>query len=91
MGVRSLFFLLAGIVDKLRYSKVGLAIVLVFVGAKMALVDLAARGPPGQPRSPWHLCAVNVGAQHPNETWPPVVDAFTAGPRHCLTVVLDNN
>lgn len=40
LGLRSLFFLLAGIVDKFRYLKVGLAIVLVFVGLKMALVDL---------------------------------------------------
>ena len=35
-----LFFLLAGVVDKFRYLKTGLAAVLVFVGAKMALVDL---------------------------------------------------
>jgi tellurite resistance protein TerC len=40
LGLRSLFFLLAGIVDKFRYLKVGLAIVLVFVGLKMSLVDL---------------------------------------------------
>jgi tellurite resistance protein TerC len=39
LGLRSLFFLLAGVVDKFRYLKVGLAGVLVFVGAKMALVD----------------------------------------------------
>jgi tellurite resistance protein TerC len=36
MGLRSLFFLVAGLVDRLRYLKVGLAAVLVFVGAKMA-------------------------------------------------------
>jgi tellurite resistance protein TerC len=40
LGLRSLFFLLAGVVDKFRYLKVGLAAVLVFVGAKMTLVDL---------------------------------------------------
>lgn len=40
LGLRSLFFLLAGLVDKFRYLKVGLAAVLVFVGAKMAAVDL---------------------------------------------------
>ena len=39
LGLRSLFFLLAGVVDKFRYLKVGLAGVLVFVGAKMALMD----------------------------------------------------
>ncbi len=40
LGLRSLFFLLAGAVDKFRYLKVGLSAVLVFVGTKMALVDL---------------------------------------------------
>lgn len=39
LGLRSLFFLLAGIVDKFRYLKTGLAAVLVFVGIKMAAVD----------------------------------------------------
>jgi tellurite resistance protein TerC len=39
MGLRSLFFLLAGVVDKFRYLKVGLAAVLVFVGAKMTAID----------------------------------------------------
>ncbi len=39
LGLRSLFFLLAGLVDKLRYLKVGLAAVLVFVGIKMTLVE----------------------------------------------------
>ncbi len=42
LGLRSLFFLLAGMVDKFRYLKVGLAAVLVFVGAKMALVDFVS-------------------------------------------------
>jgi tellurite resistance protein TerC len=37
LGLRSLFFVLAGAVQKFRYLKVGLAGVLVFVGAKMAL------------------------------------------------------
>jgi tellurite resistance protein TerC len=39
LGLRSLFFLLAGLVDKFRYLKVGLAVVLVFVGVKMCIVD----------------------------------------------------
>ena len=40
LGLRSLFFLLAGLVHRFRYLKVGLSAVLVFVGAKMAAVDL---------------------------------------------------
>ncbi|WP_224246187.1 TerC family protein [Hyalangium gracile] len=39
LGLRSLFFLVAGMVEKFSYLKVGLSAVLVFVGAKMALVD----------------------------------------------------
>ncbi|MEO7042761.1 MAG: TerC family protein [Gemmatimonadaceae bacterium] len=35
LGLRSLYFLLAGAVSKLRYLTVGLAIILVFVGLKM--------------------------------------------------------
>jgi tellurite resistance protein TerC len=37
LGLRSLFFVLAGAVEKFRYLKAGLAGVLIFVGAKMAL------------------------------------------------------
>lgn len=35
IGLRSMFFLLAGFVDKLRYLKIGLASLLVFIGIKM--------------------------------------------------------
>lgn len=37
LGLRSLFFLLAGMVDRFRYLKLGLAAVLVFVGVKMGI------------------------------------------------------
>ncbi len=40
LGLRSLYFLLAGVVDKFYYLKLGLSLVLVFVGAKMMLVDI---------------------------------------------------
>ncbi|MEZ4219846.1 MAG: TerC family protein [Polyangiaceae bacterium] len=40
LGLRSLYFLLSGMVERFSYLKVGLALVLVFVGAKMALVDV---------------------------------------------------
>ncbi|MDQ2693038.1 MAG: TerC family protein [Chloroflexota bacterium] len=40
LGLRSLYFLLANIVDKFQYLKLGLAFVLTFVGTKMVLVDL---------------------------------------------------
>jgi tellurite resistance protein TerC len=35
LGLRSLYFLLAGIIDKFHYLKLGLSAVLVFVGVKM--------------------------------------------------------
>jgi len=40
LGLRSLFFVLAGAVRKFRYLKVGLAGVLIFVGAKMTLAGV---------------------------------------------------
>ncbi len=39
LGLRSLYFLLAGVMHKFHYLKLGLAAILVFVGVKMALVD----------------------------------------------------
>lgn len=35
LGLRALYFLLAGVLDRLRYLDAGLALVLIFVGAKM--------------------------------------------------------
>jgi tellurite resistance protein TerC len=40
LGLRSLYFLLAGVVDKFYYLKLGLSVVLAFVGIKMVIVDL---------------------------------------------------
>ena len=40
LGLRSMFFLLAGVMDRFHYLKVGLAMVLVFVGGKMLLLDV---------------------------------------------------
>lgn len=40
LGLRSLYFLLSGAVDKFRYLKFGLSTVLIFVGAKMLLADV---------------------------------------------------
>jgi tellurite resistance protein TerC len=40
LGLRALFFALAGFMQKFRYLNAGLAVVLVFVGAKMLLGDI---------------------------------------------------
>ncbi len=37
LGLRSMYFLLAGVIDKFHYLKLGLAIVLTFVGVKMLI------------------------------------------------------
>jgi tellurite resistance protein TerC len=37
LGLRALYFLLANVVDKFVYLKLGLSLVLVFIGAKMLL------------------------------------------------------
>jgi tellurite resistance protein TerC len=39
LGLRSLFFLLAGVMDRFVYLKTGLAFVLLFVGGKMLVMD----------------------------------------------------
>jgi tellurite resistance protein TerC len=40
LGLRSLYFLLAGLIDRFRYLKLGLGAILVFAGVKMLLTDL---------------------------------------------------
>jgi tellurite resistance protein TerC len=40
LGLRALYFLLAGMVERFVHLKLGLAAVLVFVGAKMLATDL---------------------------------------------------
>jgi tellurite resistance protein TerC len=40
LGLRSMYFLLAGIIERFVYLKVGLALVLAFVGVKMLIVEL---------------------------------------------------
>ncbi|MBS0659671.1 MAG: TerC family protein [Verrucomicrobia bacterium] len=39
LGLRSMYFVLAGVMDKFHYLKLGLATVLTFVGVKMVIVD----------------------------------------------------
>jgi len=44
LGLRALYFMLAGVIHKFRYLKYGLGIVLVFVGLKMAWLNDAFGG-----------------------------------------------
>lgn len=40
LGLRALYFLLAGIIHKFHFLKLGLSIVLIFVGTKMLMTDI---------------------------------------------------
>ncbi len=40
LGLRAMYFLLSGMADRFELLKYGLALVLVFIGAKMLLMDL---------------------------------------------------
>ena len=41
LGLRSLYFALAGVIDRFHYLKIGLGVVLTFVGVKMLLAHTA--------------------------------------------------
>ena len=43
LGLRSMYFLLAGVVEKFRYLRTGLAIVLTFIGIKMLVGALGVK------------------------------------------------
>ncbi|HRJ99410.1 MAG TPA: TerC family protein [Ignavibacteria bacterium] len=40
LGLRAMYFALAGIIDKFHYLKIGLSMILIFIGFKMLIVDL---------------------------------------------------
>src|SRR5690606_13247180 len=40
MGLRAMYFVLSGMMREFRYLKIGLSLVLIFIGAKMMLVEL---------------------------------------------------
>jgi tellurite resistance protein TerC len=40
LGLRALYFVVAGMVQQIRYLQIGLAVVLVFVGLKMLVADV---------------------------------------------------
>jgi tellurite resistance protein TerC len=44
LGLRSLYFLLAGVIDRFHYLKYGLGLILIFVGSKMAWLNEAFGG-----------------------------------------------
>jgi tellurite resistance protein TerC len=52
MGLRQLFFLIGGLLDKLVYLSIGLAVILGFIGVKLVLEALHHDGVPWAPQIP---------------------------------------
>ncbi|MFL5661498.1 MAG: TerC family protein, partial [Ktedonobacteraceae bacterium] len=40
LGLRSLYFVFANVIDKFHYLRLGLAVILTYVGVKMMLADI---------------------------------------------------
>jgi tellurite resistance protein TerC len=53
LGLRSLYFVLAGAIGYFRYLKIGLSVVLVFIGVKMLLDPHAHEGTAAAPKQFW--------------------------------------
>ncbi len=94
LGLRSLYFALAGMIDQFRYLKVALAVVLMVVGVKMmthawlkalprrALQPVPAGRRPGDPRRRGRRLARRRQARRRRERHPPGLTlAAGAGPR----------
>lgn len=62
LGLRALFFVLAGALDRFQYLKVGVALILVFIGFKMALSGLFDLPTPVALGVIVLLLAISVGA-----------------------------
>jgi tellurite resistance protein TerC len=62
LGLRSLYFVLAGAIEYFRYLKVGLSFVLVFIGVKMLLDPHDAAPKRWQLDIPSHVSLIVVGA-----------------------------
>jgi tellurite resistance protein TerC len=68
LGLRSLFFLLAGVVEKFHYLKIGLSIVLTFIGVKMLVGAVGLHIPIGISLAV--VAVVLLGAVAASLIWP---------------------
>lgn len=62
LGLRSMYFLLADVMGRLRFLKAGLALILTFVGAKMLLSPVVTVPPAASLGVIGGVLAVTVGA-----------------------------
>jgi tellurite resistance protein TerC len=70
LGLRSLYFVLAGYLGRLRYLKPALAAILVFVGAKMTLADVYKIPPVASLAVIVAILAVALTASFVVQRWP---------------------
>ncbi len=81
LGLRALYFVLAGVMREFHYLRPGLAVVLVFIGVKMTLTDLYEIPVLA---SLAVVAAVLAGAAAASMLWPPAERAGSAPPRPAL-------
>ena len=67
LGLRALYFLLADLKNRFRYLKLGLAVILVFVGIKLTVVNLGIKIDP-------IVSLIVVARSWPSRSWPPGCD-----------------
>ena len=61
LGLRALYFLLKGLLDKLVYLSIGLAVILVFIGIKLVLTWGHETWPETVPKIPTNLSLAFIG------------------------------
>ena len=76
LGLRSLYFALAGMIDRFRYLKVSLAVVLMVVGVKMMIARLAE----GAPRGEFQFLPARAGRPDPGRRGGRLPGQIAAGP-----------
>ncbi len=81
LGLRALYFVLAGVMREFHYLRPGLAVVLVFIGVKMTLTDLYEIPVLA---SLAVVAAVLAGAAAASMLWPPAERAGSPPPQPAL-------
>jgi tellurite resistance protein TerC len=62
LGLRALYFLLKGLLDKLVYLSTGLAVILIFIGVKLALTYFHEQFPEQVPKISTNASLIFIGA-----------------------------
>jgi tellurite resistance protein TerC len=60
MGLRQLYFLIGGLLERIVYLNVGLAVILAFIGVKLLIEAL--HGSHVESLGPWHLPEIGIAA-----------------------------